>query len=565
MNITNLYEDNEDITLQSYLNKYGITDIKEYLNPTGKYIESPYLYKNMIEAVNEIKYWKLQDSVKIDIVEDSDTDGIMSSLIVYDYLFNLLENSDIRILLHEGKERGLDDNKVFKEIINRKPDLVIVPDAGTNNRQFAEKLLKNGISLIVLDHHDIDKDKINKTGILVNNQFENQEVQKCGSGALVTHKFLQALDNEFNLDWSQKYIDLVALSLISDSMNMCSMENRTYYYYGLEKIKNVNNEFLKQLIIKFIGDKEYTQRDLSFKIVPKINSVIRSDNKENKQRLFMAFLGADNFEEVCNICEESHKEQIRICEEQVNVNKDKYNVDDNVVFLISDTLPKSYSGLIAGKIMSKVGNKPAIVGKIKNGIMVGSIRSPIDIEQQLHESNLIEWVQGHGAIAAGISIKDCNIEPLKEYFNNITLNYDTNELVLRTYKIKDIPNKLFDMFSDFGSLWSSKGVPSPLFALRSIVFNSSDINVLGGNKRTLKVHIDGVDILIFNVSKEDKEKFGLGHIDNDEFIEDNKKIKLRMDCIGSLGLNIWRGKKTNQIIVDKYEIQDYNRAKEELF
>ena len=38
-----------------------------------------------------------------------------------------------------------------------------------------------------------------------------------------------------------------------------------------------------------------------------------------------------------------------------------------------------------------------------------------------------------------------------------------------------------------------------------------------------------------------------------------------MDCIGSLGLNIWRGKKTNQIIVDKYEIQDYNRAKEELF
>ncbi len=162
MNITNLYEDNEDITLQSYLNKYGITDIKEYLNPTGKYIESPYLYKNMIEAVNEIKYWKLQDSVKIDIVEDSDTDGIMSSLIVYDYLFNLLENSDIRVLLHEGKERGLDDNKIFKEIINRKPDLVIVPDAGTNNSQFAEKLLKNGISLIVLDHHDIDKDKINR-------------------------------------------------------------------------------------------------------------------------------------------------------------------------------------------------------------------------------------------------------------------------------------------------------------------------------------------------------------------------------------------------------------------
>ena len=32
-----------------------------------------------------------------------------------------------------------------------------------------------------------------------------------------------------------------------------------------------------------------------------------------------------------------------------------------------------------------------------------------------------------------------------------------------------------------------------------------------------------------------------------------------MDCIGSLGINIWRNKKTDQIIVDKYEIDKYNK------
>ena len=52
------------------------------------------------------------------------------------------------------------------------------------------------------------------------------------------------MDIEFNLNWSSFCIDLVALSLISDSMNMNNMENRTYYHYGLETIECVQNEFL---------------------------------------------------------------------------------------------------------------------------------------------------------------------------------------------------------------------------------------------------------------------------------------------------------------------------------
>ena len=63
-------------------------------------------------------------------------------------------------------------------------------------------------------------------GILINNQNPNYKVQRDGSGTLVTHKFLQAMDIEFNLNWSSFCIDLVALSLISDSMNMNNMEKK---------------------------------------------------------------------------------------------------------------------------------------------------------------------------------------------------------------------------------------------------------------------------------------------------------------------------------------------------
>ena len=56
---------------------------------------------------------------------------------------------------------------------------------------------------------------------------------------ILKNSFL-ALDEYYNLDWSQYLIDLVALSLVSDSMNMSSMENRTYYHFGLETIDKLN-------------------------------------------------------------------------------------------------------------------------------------------------------------------------------------------------------------------------------------------------------------------------------------------------------------------------------------
>lgn len=38
--------------LEDYLKACGIEDIEEFLTPTGKYIENPYDYENMEEAVD---------------------------------------------------------------------------------------------------------------------------------------------------------------------------------------------------------------------------------------------------------------------------------------------------------------------------------------------------------------------------------------------------------------------------------------------------------------------------------------------------------------------------------
>lgn len=265
MNIKEIYKDNQKITFESYLNKYGIKDITEYLNPTGKYIENCYLYNGIIEGVQIIKYeLLLNKNGKIFIIQDGDTDGICSAVMLYDYLMCLNSEWNISVLIHTSKQRGLDDEDIMQKIRQDRPNLVIIPDAGTNNREQAEELCEMGIGLLVLDHHDIDSDKCIEKGCLINNQDTESKVQRNGSGALVTHKFLQALDNEFNLKLSPNYVDLVALSLVSDSMDMSEMENRTYYYYGIQNINCVNNVFLKMLIEKFIDNDNYSQRRYIF-------------------------------------------------------------------------------------------------------------------------------------------------------------------------------------------------------------------------------------------------------------------------------------------------------------
>ena len=74
----------------------------------------------------------------------------------------------------------------------------------------------------------------------------NIDISKNGSGCLVTYMFLKALDKFFNRNEADSYIDLVALSLISDSMNMNDQQNRVFYHYGLETFDCIN--FLKHYL-----------------------------------------------------------------------------------------------------------------------------------------------------------------------------------------------------------------------------------------------------------------------------------------------------------------------------
>lgn len=559
MKINEIFKDNEEITIDSYLEKCGVKNVKEFIKPHIPFekpeIDNWFDYYNMDKARNMfIKHYNFKTPTYI--ICDSDLDGITSTAFIYMYMKALKEDWDIEILIHNGKERGLQDENIFQQIKSNPRGFIIIPDSGTNDRDKANEL--KGLDILVLDHHDIETPIEN--GILINNQSDkNKNISKNGSGCLVTYMFCKSLDDYFNNDWCHWNMDLVALSLISDSMNMADQQNRNFYHLGLETIDCVLNTFLESTFLRFIGNKPYTQRDISFKIVPKFNSVIRTENQELKRKVIECFTyECEDIGDVLDLCEECHKNQIMLVDNIINNNKD--NIENanknNIVVLSCDDMPRSYSGLVAGKIMNLCGGKPTIVGKIKDNQLLGSLRSPIPLRSDLDSNELVEWAIGHEN-SCGISINKDNINSLVEYYNNIKISYEPHIDVLRSYSINTIPNSIYELFgTNLDVLWGY-GIPKPLFEIHDIIYYPNDIQILGSNKRTIKIINNGLNLLLFNVTKQQKADLGLGYIIDNEFYENIKTEKMCLSCIGTLSVNEYKGYKNNQMIIEDFKVIKY--------
>ena len=565
MKVKELYSNSENINIETYLKKCGVNDIKEFVEPTGKYLDDCFNYYNMDKAVEMFKS-HIGDDTYI-LCDSGDTDGITSTVILYQYMKKIIPNWNISILIHEGKERGLQDEELFKYIQNNERPFLIIPDSGTNDYEQERQL---NIDILILDHHTIVSPVTN--GVLVNNQSDkNNNVSVNGSGCLVTHKFLLALDKSLECIKcfeSANYIDLVALSLVSDSMNMADLQNRTYYHYGIETLDCIHNEFLKQLFIKFIGENiTYTQRDIAFKVIPKLNSICRSKNRELKYILIDAFLGKD-IENALEICGKAHQNQINLVNEIIDKHIDEIkNLSNNNLVLFScDDMPRSYSGLIAGKIMGLSGGKPTIVGKIIDGELIGSLRSPIPLQGDLDNNDLVEWARGHEQ-SCGVLIKENNLQKLVDYYNSLNISYQPYIEVLKSYLVQDIPYDLFTLFEPYTDVFWGYGIPKPLFQIKDIKYSPMDIKTLGANKRTLKIITDYINILFFNVSNQTKVDLGLGYLDEDnKFVSEIETKPKKLNIIGTPSINVYNGKTSNQIIVDSFETLKYiQKTKENVF
>ena len=271
-------------------------ELDYFLNvPDNSYLEDPILldylgqawalFKNMIEA---------DEHQTITVVVDSDVDGFTSAAIFIQYLRKFNKEVNIVPILHKGKGHGLSDT--YEEVLETYPTYIILPDAGSNDYEYMEKIVSSREEgdiipqFLILDHHIVEPDtKFSSHAVIVNNQLSDDYKNKDLCGAGVTWQFCRYVDRCEGTNYADEFIDLAALGLISDMMSMLSLENRYIVHTGLANIKNY---FFKALCEKqsFSMGGKVNPISVAFYITPLINAMIRAGAEDEKQRCFQAFI-----------------------------------------------------------------------------------------------------------------------------------------------------------------------------------------------------------------------------------------------------------------------------------
>lgn len=279
--------------IEQYLSSLGIN--KKYIasfidRPRSEDLDDNTKLLNIDMAV-QTAWKKLSGGANSFVVVDSDTDGYTSASILINYLKRRFPNNNIQYALHPGKEHG-----IVLEDIPTECDLIFVPDAGSNNYEEQKTLISQNKTVIILDHHDVDNYE-NTGAILVNNQFSPNFTNKNMSGAGIVWMFIKRMDEiyYYGNEIYEDYMDLAAIGIIADAMNMTELGNNYLAYHGLRHIKS---QFIKEVAIKQAhGIKNpncLTKIDVAFYIAPLINGVIRSGEPEDKIMVFRAMSEENN-------------------------------------------------------------------------------------------------------------------------------------------------------------------------------------------------------------------------------------------------------------------------------
>ena len=540
-------------------------NVEHYLNTTDADILNPSLIMNVREGAQMlITHVAQNDKVLIQI--DSDCDGYTSAAALINYLnclFPGFVQNNVFYRIHTGKQHGI--------LLDTIPDdikLVIAPDSSSNDYEEHQKLKSKGVDVLVIDHHEADM--ISENACIINNQLCDYPTKSL-SGVGMVYKFCSYIDELLNVDYADQFLDLVALGMVADMMDLRDYETRHLITRGLEHIRN---PYFKGMVDK----QAYSLKDgispigVAFYIAPYVNATIRMGTQEEKLMLFESMLDYRGYElvpstkrgckgqsetrveQACRNCTNIKNRQTKArdaaLENIERIIKEKNLLENKILVIKLDTFAadKNLTGLIANQLMAKYQRPVLLLNKTADG-WEGSGRgydkSKFDnLREFLKYSDLVMYAEGH-ANALGVGIADEHFNDFIKYSNQELADFDFTPC----YKVDfifnggDFRGKDIVEIAELKSLWG-QGVDEPFIAIERINVYAGNVSLMSPDKNpTLKITLpNGTSLIKFKSSEEEYEKLR------------SEVGCVTINIVGKCERNIWNGMITPQIIIEDYEI-----------
>ena len=530
-------------------------EIRSYLYGTLAEIPSPWKMKDMERAV-QILQKKITQKKKIRIIGDYDIDGVTATCILLKGLKRLNANVDTYIPDRVKDGYGMHEQLIDKALEDG-IDTILTCDNGIAAAAEIEYAKKEGLTVIVTDHHDSpfrDTEDgriwiIPKADAVVNpKQNDCLYPNKNICGAVVAWKLIWALYERLGIDSDEiwDFLELAAIATVGDVMDLQG-ENRIIVKEGLKKLSSTSFEGLKALIcVNNLEGAEITAYHVGFVIGPCINASGRLDTAARSLELLLA----DNMEDAMKLADDlydlnqSRKAMTEQGKEQAIQSIEENNLGkDRVLVVYLPDCHESLAGIIAGRIREAY-NKPVFVlTKGSDGVKGSgrSIEAYSMYEELVKCSDLLMQFGGH-PMAAGLSMEEKNVELFRRRLNdNCTLT--EQDLIPKimidvpmpiSYLSKKLTEQL-KVLEPFG-----KGNSKPLFAQKNL--RAVGIRVFGRNRNVAKMLL-----IDENGIKMDAVYFGEAQ-EFVDFVQAHDTISVTYYP----EINVFQGRENLQVVIKNY-------------
>lgn len=452
-----------ELTRNFFKNRGLVTRVtqEKFLNPNFEMdLHDPFDFVDMEKAVDRIKL-ALDNNEKILVYTDYDCDGIPAGTILYDF-FEKLKSSKRQkdkeftinfdnYIPHRHKEGYGLHIKAIEKYIKDGFTLMITADLGITNIKEVTFAEKNGMNVILTDHHlplrkkQEETNRINENKevslvedlpqayALINCQVK-REIYKnkglCGAGTAwkLCNAFLNKYRDEYGIQigWEKWLLDMVALATVADMMPL-TYENRTLVYYGLKVLQKSPRPGLQKLLsLAKEKQSDINEKTLSFTVAPRVNAASRLDHP---MKSFFMLSGANKTEaetmgyaEEIELINKNRKNLVQDISKYVGMNLEQFSQDE-IIFTGNSDWPIGVAGLIATKLVEMTGKTSFVWGLDEVGIVRGSSRSEgynvsvMDLTASIQEK-LIHF--GGHEMAGGFAFANGLQEEIKKLLN---INY----------------------------------------------------------------------------------------------------------------------------------------------
>ncbi len=414
--------------------------INDFLNPHISGLSDPFEIDGVKTAVERIK--RAADTNETVLVHgDYDADGLTATAIIVHALRT--SGIDVHYFIPDRIAHGYGFNPVaVKEAKRLGATLIITVDCGITSFDAASCAKEEGIDVIITDHHEPMKSRIQDAGykmqdkkeqascIMHHTSFEvpeaiavvNPKLQTHNSklsilsGAGLAFKIAQALSTVHGSRFTvHDLLDLAAIGTMADVVPLTG-ENRILVKEGMKLIHEGRRQGIRTLKSAAGLDKRELRAGLlSFTLIPRINAAGRISDSSDVVRLLLSET-EEEAKDLGSWLNRLNVERQKIEEEVYQKAREALRVMHDVpaIVLSGEGWHQGVVGIVASRIAEEF-YRPTVILSIEDGIAKGSGRSipSFDLCSGLAECREFLLSFGGHRQAAGVRLKVENI-PLFE-------------------------------------------------------------------------------------------------------------------------------------------------------